>query len=144
MFTFFALSLAAFYIAGRLKLEVYERAIQSLVVAGTLGSAVFVFCFFDLIPATRFVTGAERAGFVKLVSWLSVALPVDALIESSFVPHLLHRVDLTWFLRWPVEFVVAGLLGIVAAISKKRWGWAIWGTVPLLWGILWFRGMFSE
>lgn len=65
LFTFFVVFLGVFYIAGRLRYQGYESIFKSLVVAGTFGFSMFVFCFFDLIAATRFLTGTDRASLPR-------------------------------------------------------------------------------
>ncbi len=67
-FTLLLAFLADFYIAGQFQFRAYESTLKSLVVACTFGVSVFVVCFFDLLAASRFVTGADRSRFVTLIS----------------------------------------------------------------------------
>jgi hypothetical protein len=137
-------ALAMFDATGELGHELYRSTRESCLVAGILGSFAFAFCFFDFFSPNRFFTGAERAGFVRLICWLSVLLTADAFVESMIVPQMPWIRDGTWFLRWPAECILAGLLGIVAGISKKKRRWATWGMCVLLWGGFWLFVIFSE
>jgi hypothetical protein len=128
-----AASLAIFYIEGRLTYQGYESIALSFVVATASGLSVFVICLLDIIAGSRILTGTERAGFMKFSCWLSVALPIDAWLEPVLDLRLFHIRDGTLLiLRWPSQFMIAGLFGIAAGISKKKWGWIVWGMIPLL------------
>ena len=137
-------SLAIFYVMGALGSDLYRSTCESLLVAGIAGLSTFAFCFFDYFLPNRFLTGTDRAGFVRLICWLSIILFADAFLESAFVQRVFRPKDGTWFLRWPSQCVLAGFLRLVAGICKKKWGWAIWGICALLWGGLWVFSIFAE
>jgi len=137
-------ALGVFYATSEFRYELYRSTWESCLLAGILGLFAFAFCFFDFFSPNRFFTGAERARFIRVICWLSIVLPVDAFVESMFVPHLFWVRDGTWFLRWPAEFILAGLLGIVSGISNKKWAWGVWGMFLLLYGAFWILSIFSE
>jgi len=137
-------ALAIFYATGMLRYELYRSTGESFLVAGIVGLSTFAFCFFDFFSPNRFFTGTERAGFVRLICWLSVILPIDAFVESVFIPRLSWVRDGTWFLRWPAEFILAGLLGMFIGISQKKWGWVSWGMFLFLFGSFWVLSIFAE
>jgi hypothetical protein len=67
-----------------------------------------------------------------------VILPLESFGELLLVQLLFPRSGTTlWYLRYPAQFVVGGLLGIVAGACKRKWGWVVWGSVAGLYGTFW-------
>ncbi len=130
----FAVVIAILGHTGRLD---YDSELAALVICGI--AALVASAATNIAPVSAYVTGDKRQHFLVVISWASLLLPITPFLESAVgLPTKDMMKNASFFIFWPAHFVVAGLLGLIVAItgSKLRWIWGFWGVFVTAFGIL--------
>jgi hypothetical protein len=75
----------------------------------------------------------QRRPFISVAAIVSLLLPLVAIVEwtaFSFTGY--------WWFAYPAQLLIAGLLGLAVAISRRGWWWLLgaWGAVLTGSGVL--------
>jgi hypothetical protein len=117
----------------------YGTLVTALILCTVAGLALSVAAAW-YPPLQSSTTGENRRAFTRLAACASVLLPLETFVEDALVYGWEHGVAFRpgiWWFTIPAQFVVGGLLGLIVAITKRKWMWAIWGVISALCGALW-------
>jgi hypothetical protein len=142
MVVLFAVVWAAFTALQALSTFNYAHFIASILLGVTASVTFLSVCLYS--KWSRLIMSEDRGVFTKIAAWSSVALAVDSLlIEPYLLGYFFPRFDGS--LRWQCQLIVAGLLALAVAISRRSWRWIPFSAIATAFGVFWILGiLFAE
>jgi hypothetical protein len=79
----------------------------------------------------------EQGSVIRAVGWLSVMLALDSMLIEPYASYVFPRFELDYSLRWQFQLIVAGLLALIVAITKRSWRWVPFSVLATAFGLFW-------
>jgi hypothetical protein len=89
------------------------------------------------LPKSGVMRFLEQGSVIKAFGWLSVILALDSMLIEPYVSYLVPRFGLDYSLRWQFQLIVAGLLALIVAITKRTWRWVPFSLLATAFGLFW-------
>jgi len=119
----------------------YERFAAAIVIGVVASVATLSACHFS--KWNRAIVSADRSTFTRIAAWVSIIFALDSLIvEPYIVRYFFSRFGYDDTLRWQSQLIVAGLLALAVAISKRSWRWVPFSVVATAFGSFWLLSIF--
>ena len=119
----------------------YARLITAILVGVAASVATLSVCLYP--KWNRTIVSGDRSVFTRIAAGVSVIFALDSLIVEPYIlRYFFPSLGYDGTLRWQCQLIVAGLLALAVAISKRSWRWVPFSLLSTAFGTFWLVGIF--
>jgi hypothetical protein len=90
-----------------------------------------------VLPRSEVASFFAKSPVIKAAGWLSVVFALDSMLIEPCVGSVFPRLNLGYSLRWQFQLIIAGLLALMVAITKRSWRWIPFSVLATAFGFFW-------